>query len=77
MYKSHIQQANIPLTSNLRQLEDLCMQHDWTYEQSDDHSIWKRGKEQWKAIVEMQDKCLKDGYTREQVLAVIRKYNYS
>lgn len=52
------------------------MQHDWTYEQSDDHFIWKRGNEQWKVIVEMQDKCLKDGYTSEQVLAVIRKYDY-
>lgn len=22
----------------------LCAQHDWTYEFSDDHQVWKRGR---------------------------------
>ena len=40
--------------NNLPSLEDftvLCNNHDWTYEYSDDHSVWKRGSAQRDVLV--------------------------
>lgn len=61
--------------SFIQELDDLCKVHDWTYEQSDDYSVWKRGSEQRKAIGELQKKCWFDGYTYEQIHAVLTKYH--
>lgn len=35
---------------------DLCAAHDWTYNFSDDHRVWKRGEAERKRLVSlMQD----------------------
>lgn len=31
----------------------LLKNHDWTYEYSDDHSQWRRGREQWAEIARL------------------------
>ncbi len=32
----------------------LLKQHDWTYDYSDDHRAWTKGKEQRKVLTQMQ-----------------------
>lgn len=72
------------MKSTLQQLEELCMLHDWieelymlhdwTDEQSDDHSVWREGSA--KAIVDMQDKCMQDGYSHSEIIKVMSKYYF-
>lgn len=64
------------MKSTLSQLEELCMLHDWTYESSEDHSRWRKGNAEWKAIVAMQDKCRSDGYSQSEIIKVMSKYYF-
>ena len=32
-------------TFAIEMFEEMCKEHDWTYEYSDDHRVWKRGRE--------------------------------
>lgn len=34
-----------------RQFHQLCAEHDWTYEFSDDHRSWVRGRDQKEKII--------------------------
>jgi len=46
--------SNYKNPNNLPSLVDftvLCNNHDWTYEYSDDHSVWKRGSAQRDVLV--------------------------
>lgn len=40
-----------PTKAEYRRLLDA---HDWDYDQSDDHSVWKKGAEQRKVLVALQ-----------------------
>ena len=39
---------------------NLLRTHDWSYEWSDDHSVWKRGSDERQALRQMQTKCDED-----------------
>jgi hypothetical protein len=34
----------------MKELEELLKSHDWYFEYSDDHKVWRRGKNQLNAI---------------------------
>ena len=56
-------------------LEKLLQAHDWTYEFSDDHSVWKKGMAERSAINMEQKRLVNDGLaTVEEVQELTQKY---
>jgi hypothetical protein len=56
-------------------LEKLLQTHDWSYEFSDDHSVWKRGMSERKAINQEQRRLIGNELaTVEEVLELTQKY---
>ena len=56
-------------------LEKLLLAHDWTYEFSDDHSVWNRGRFERQAINMEQKRLVNDGLaTVEEVQELTQKY---
>ena len=56
-------------------LDSLLARHDWFYEYSDDHSVWRRGQAQLDAINEEQRRLIhvvKVPY--EEVMALNEKH---
>ena len=39
---------------------NLLRTHDWSYEWSDDHSVWKRGSDERQVLRQMQTQCDED-----------------
>ena len=52
--------------ASFAELARRLAEHDWTYEMSDDHGMWRRGTEQKRMIRTLLVKCaaLNDGRTR-------------
>lgn len=44
-------------TTLLEQLEKLLASHDWTYDYSDDYSVWSRGQQEREAIRGLMQRC--------------------
>ncbi len=40
---------------SLAEFQELLEQHDWYYNHSDDHSVWKRGEEMGRHIRRLAD----------------------
>jgi hypothetical protein len=56
-------------------LERLLQFHDWHYEFSDDHSVWKRGVAERDAINQEQKRLISNGLaTVEEVQELTQKY---
>jgi len=56
-------------------LEKLLQAHDWTYEFSDDHSVWKKGMTERSAINQEQKRLVELGLaTTEEVQELTQKY---
>ena len=56
-------------------LERLLQFHDWHYEFSDDHSVWKRGVAERDAINQEQKRLIDSGLaTVEEVQELTQKY---
>ena len=47
---------------DLTTLETLLKQHDWYYQYSDDHRMWKRGKAEAEEIRRQRDICCGAGF---------------
>ena len=63
------------MNENLINLDRLLQFHDWSYEFSDDHSVWKRGTAERKAINQEQQRLISNGLaTVEEVLELTQKY---
>jgi len=63
------------MNESLAILEKLLQFHDWTYEFSDDHSVWKRGKAEREAINQEQKRLVSNGLaTVEEVVELAQKY---
>ena len=43
----------------LKEFEELCKVHDWFYDYSDDHSVWKKGEAMQKEINTKYSELLK------------------
>ena len=43
------------------ELENLLRTHDWSYDYSDDHSVWTRGKNERAAINQLMQQCKEAG----------------
>ena len=61
------------MTTELTTLDRLLAFHDWTFEYSDDHSQWCRGRDQ-RAAINAEQKRLKDLGYADEVNALIVKY---
>ena len=56
-------------------LEKLLKAHDWSYEFSDDHRVWQRGREERNAINQEQKRLISNGLaTEEEVQELTHKY---
>ena len=58
-------------------LEKLLKEHDWSYEFSDDHRVWKRGTAERDAINQEQQRLISNGLvTVEEVQELTQKYSH-
>jgi len=56
-------------------LEKLLKSHDWSFDYSDDYSVWKRGMAEWQAINQEQKRLISNGLvTVEEVQELTQKY---
>jgi hypothetical protein len=56
-------------------LEKLLQSHDWSYEFSDDHRVWKRGTAERNAISDEQKRLIHSGLASvKEVQALTQKY---
>jgi hypothetical protein len=57
-------------------LNRLLAKHDWTYEYSDDHSAWKRGRQERDAINTEKCRLISEGVaTAEELTVLMDKYD--
>jgi tRNA G26 N,N-dimethylase Trm1 len=61
------------LKHKLEILEEKLQQHDWYYQYSDDHRVWKRGSEQSKVIQNLIKELQELGYG-DQAEKLFHKY---
>lgn len=47
------------IEDKLEEFEELCKVHDWFYDYSDDHSVWKKGEAMQKEINAKYSELLK------------------
>ena len=63
------------MTTELTTLDRLLAFHDWTFEYSDDHSQWCRGRDQRAAINAEQHRLARDCLaTQDEIDALVNKY---
>jgi hypothetical protein len=63
------------MNENLVNLDRLLQFHDWSYEFSDDHRVWKRGTDERNAINQEQKRLISNGLaTIEEVQELTQKY---
>jgi len=63
------------MNENLVNLDRLLQFHDWQYEFSDDHRVWKRGVAERDSINQEQKRLISNGLaTVEEVLELTQKY---
>ena len=56
-------------------LEKLLKSHDWSFDYSDDYSVWKRGMAERQAINQEQKRLISNGLaTVEEVQELTQKY---
>jgi len=56
-------------------LDRLLAKHDWTHEYSDDHSAWKRGRQERDAINAEKCRLISEGVvTAEELTVLMAKY---
>jgi len=59
----------------LDELEEMLKHHDWYYQYSDDHRVWKRGNEQNRAITNKFNEIKKHSQTLfDQAELLFNKY---
>ena len=52
-------------TEQLFELEVLLKKHDKYYDYSDDHYVWSKGNDEWKAIQKLSTELKIAGYVEE------------
>jgi hypothetical protein len=63
------------MNENLINLERLLQFHDWYFDYSDDHSVWKKGMAERSAINQEQKRLIESGLaTVEEVQELTHKY---
>jgi hypothetical protein len=67
--------SNSEMQLLLLELECSLQKHDKYYDYSDDHSVWKRGEEQWKHIQSISNDLKLNGYAAEVKVAFEKYYN--
>lgn len=67
------QQATHVVVEELNKLKDMLMKHDKYYDYSDDHSVWKKGNEEFNAIYALANQLKLAGYSTE-VQELFAKY---
>lgn len=61
------------IQDQLFSLEIMLKQHDKYYDYSDDHSVWRKGNEEWKNIRSLSEQLKIAGYA-EEVQQLFSKY---
>ena len=63
------------MDESLAILEKLLKSHDWYFDYSDDHSVWKKGMAERSAINQEQKRLIESGLaTLEEVQELTQKY---
>ena len=63
------------MNESLSILEKLLKSHDWYFDYSDDHSVWKKGMAERSAINQEQKRLVNDGLATEaEVQELTQKY---
>ena len=63
------------MNENLVNLERLLQFHDWHYEFSDDHRVWKQGRAEQDAISQEKKRLVSNGLaTVEEIVELTNKY---
>ena len=52
------EQKSVAERQCLEEFEQMCQQHDWTYEMSDDHRYWVTGQEQKQVLMKTYNEFL-------------------
>lgn len=60
-------------TEELQTLEDMLLKHDKYYDYSDDHSVYKKGEQEYSAICRLSEQLKIAGYS-EEVQELFKKY---
>jgi hypothetical protein len=66
----------IKMTPDLKNLESMLQQHNWYYEMSDDHTVWRAGNAQEQKIKKTMSDLAAQGYDQEaqQLYALYNPY---
>lgn len=48
------------MSDKLQEFEKLLKNHDWYYEYSDDHRVWRNGCNEFDALVKMRNELKKE-----------------
>lgn len=63
------------MNESLAMMEKLLKSHDWYFDYSDDHSVWKKGMTERSAINQEQKRLVELGLaTAEEVQELTQKY---
>ena len=63
------------MNESLAVLKKLLQFHDWYFDYSDDHSVWKKGMAERSAINQEQKRLINNGLaTEEEVQELTQKY---
>ena len=63
------------MNEHLTTLQSLLATHDWTYDYSDDYSVWVRGCNEWKAINAEQRRLIAEGLaTADELIVFTDRY---
>jgi hypothetical protein len=66
------------MNPELRALSQLLASHDWYYDYSDDHRVWRRGVAQRDAILAEQQRVVRAGLaTEEEVQRLVDQHRPS
>jgi len=65
--------SELPTNPSLEQFWNVLCRHDWYFQFSDDFSVWKRGAEIEKAVLEMA----KQTEIHQQLYDTFHTYNFS
>lgn len=59
---------------NLEQFEEMLQWHDWYYEYSDDHRMWRKGNASAQSIAMAKKQLLRDGIDKDVIDELYSQY---
>lgn len=62
------------MNDTIEQLKQALSQHDWYFDRTDDHTVWRQGMVNWDTIQRLMQQCHYEGHGEhaEQLLKSAR-----